>query len=517
MKQTDATALVQEEIDPTALRPLDQYDRELRDNVHPAEWTNPTPDGRYNMVVIGAGTAGLVTAAGAAGMGAKVALIERDLLGGDCLNVGCVPSKALIRAATAWANVRDAGEFGVDVPQGATVNFGAVMERMRRLRAGISRNDSVERFASLGIDVYMGSAEFTGPDTIKVGDTTLRFARACIATGARASAPPIPGLAELGYLTNETVFSLTELPRRLAVIGAGPIGCELAQVFARLGSRVTLVETDTHILPREDPDAARIVAQALKKDGVTVICGGKAARAESRHGDKLLHLECDGKQHEVAVNEILVGVGRAPNVSLNLEAAHVEYDKRMGVKVDDRLRTTNKRIYAAGDVCFKYKFTHVADALARIVIQNSLFFGRASASSLIVPWCTYTDPQIAHVGLYPMEAKEQGIEIDTYQIDMSDVDRAILDGETDGLLKVHVKRGSDKIVGSTIVARHAGDIIPQVTLAMTAGLGLGAIAKTIHPYPTQAEVMKKAGDAYNRTRLTPGVKKLLAKILAWRR
>jgi pyruvate/2-oxoglutarate dehydrogenase complex dihydrolipoamide dehydrogenase (E3) component len=210
-------------------------------------------------------------------------------------------------------------------------------------------------------------------------------------------------------------------------------------------------------------------------------------------------------------------VGRAPNVSLNLEAAHVEYDKRMGVKVDDRLRTTNKRVYAAGDVCFKYKFTHVADALARIVIQNSLFFGRARASSLIVPWCTYTDPQIAHVGLYPKEAEEQGIDIDTYQVDMSDVDRAILDGETDGLLKVHVKRGSDKIVGSTIVARHAGDLIPQITLAMTAGLGLGAIAKTIYPYPTQAEVMKKAGDAYNRTRLTPGVKKLFTRIMAWRR
>lgn len=222
-------------------------------------------------------------------------------------------------------------------------------------------------------------------------------------------------------------------------------------------------------------------------------------------------------QHEVAVDEILVGVGRAPNVSLNLEAAHVEYDKRMGVKVDDHLRTTNKRIYAAGDVCFHYKFTHVADALARIVIQNALFFGRARASSLIVPWCTYTDPQIAHVGLYPSEAQQQGIEIDTFQIEMSDVDRAILDGETEGSLKVHVKRGSDKIVGATMVARHAGDMISQITLAMTAGVGLGTIARTIHPYPTQAEAMKKAGDAYNRTRLTPGVKKLFAKILAWRR
>jgi len=517
VKQRDSRAPRQEETELAALLPLDEYNRELRANVHPTDWINPTPDGRYNMVVIGAGTAGLVTAGGAAGMGAKVALIERDLMGGDCLNVGCVPSKALIRTGEAWANVRDAGKFGVEVPQGTTVDFAAVMERMRRLRAGISPNDSAERFASLGVDVYMGNAEFTGPDTIQVGDRTLRFARACIATGARASAPPIPGLAEVGYLTNETVFSLTELPKRLAVIGAGPIGCELAQTFVRLGAEVTLIEADSQILPREDADAAKIVEQALKEDGITINCGGKAARAETRDGVKILHLECEGMKHEVGVDEILVGVGRAPNVSLNLEAAHVEYDKRLGVKVDDRLRTTNKRIYAAGDVCSKYQFTHVADALARIVIQNALFFGRAKASSLVVPWCTYTDPQIAHVGLYPGEAQQQGIEIDTYQIDMSDVDRAILDGETDGLLKVHVKRGSDKIVGGTMVARHAGDMISQITLAMTAGLGLGTIAKTIHPYPTQAEAMKKAGDAYNRTRLTPGVKKLFAKILAWRR
>ena len=517
VKQTNTHVPLQAKACLAALSPLDEHNRELRDNVHPTDWTNPIPDGRYNMVVIGAGTAGLVTAGGAAGMGAKVALIERDLMGGDCLNVGCVPSKALIRSAEAWANVRDAGDFGVNVPQGTTVDFGSVMERMRRLRAGISPNDSVERFASLGVDVFLGSAEFIGPDTVRVGDTILRFARACIATGARASTPPIPGLADVGYLTNETVFSLTELPRRLVVIGAGPIGCELAQAFARLGSQVTLVEADQHILPREDADASLIVEQALKADGVTILCGGKASRAELRDGTRILHVECDGMQHEVAVDEILVGVGRAPNVSLNLEAAHVEYDKRMGIKVDDHLRTTNKRIYAAGDVCFHYKFTHVADALARIVIQNALFFGRARASSLIVPWCTYTDPQIAHVGLYPSEAQQQGIEIDTFQIEMSDVDRAILDGETDGSLKVHVKRGSGKIVGATMVARHAGDMISQITLAMTAGVGLGTIARTIHPYPTQAEAMKKAGDAYNRTRLTPGVKKLFAKILAWRR
>jgi len=502
-----------------ALLPLDEFNRQLQSNVHPPVWENPKPTGRYNMVVIGGGTAGLVTAAGAAGLGAKVALIERDLLGGDCLNVGCVPSKALIRSARAFADVRDAGEFGVNVPEGAHVDFPAVMTRMRRLRAGISPHDSAKRFSELGIDVFIGSARFTGPDTVEVGGTTLRFARACIATGARASAPPIEGLADAGYLTNETVFSLAELPARLAVIGAGPIGCELAQSFARFGSRVTLFEADKQVLPREDADAAKVVQAALKRDGVKVICGGKTARVERdpATGCRIIHAECEKMPHRVEVDQVLVGVGRAPNVDLNLEAAGVKYDPRIGVEVDDRLRTSNKRIYAAGDVCSKFKFTHTADAMARIVIQNALFFGRSKASSLVVPWCTYTDPEIAHVGLYPGEAKQQGIEIDTFQIDMDRVDRSILEGDTAGLLKVHVRKGTDKIVGATLVSRHAGESISQLCQAITAGTGLGTIGKTIHPYPTQAEVIKKAADAYSRTRLTPGVQKLFKTILAWRR
>ncbi|MFW6060933.1 MAG: mercuric reductase [Phycisphaeraceae bacterium] len=501
-----------------ALQPLDEHNRALASNVHPPEWANPTPSGRYNMVVIGAGTAGLVTAAGAAGLGAKVALVERELMGGDCLNVGCVPSKALLRSGRARAGVREAEQFGVRVAGETTVDFEAVMGRMRELRAKISPNDSAQRFKELGIDVFLGEAKFTGEDTLRVGDATLRFSRACIATGARAAAPPIPGLAEAGYLTNETVFSLTERPARLAVIGAGPIGCELAQMFARLGSEVTLIEAERRILPREDGDAAVIVRSALERDGVRIICGGKAANVETGESEKRLHLECDGRPETVSVDEILVGVGRAPNVeALDLEVANVKYDTKRGVHVDDHLRTSNKRIYAAGDVCFAYKFTHVADAMARIVIQNALFFGRAKASALVIPWCTYTEPELAHVGLTPAEAKRRGIAIDTHTVDFADVDRAVLDGETAGLLKVHTRKGKDAIFGATLVARHAGETISELTLAMNAGVGLGALAKVIHPYPTQAEAIRKAADGFNRGRLTPTVKQVFETVMRWRR
>lgn len=498
--------------------PMDEHNAKLVSHTHPPDWVNPTPSGRYNLVVIGAGTAGLIVAAGAAGLGAKVALIERHLMGGDCLNYGCVPSKALIRCAKAMADVRDASALGVQVPGGVRVDFAQVMERMRRIRAGISHHDSAARFKDLGVDVFLGSACFTGSDTIEVAGKTLRFARAVIATGARAAAPPIPGLAEAGYLTNETVFSLTNIPVTLAVIGAGPIGCELAQVFARLGSKVHLIESEKQIMPREDPDAAAIVEASLRRDGITIVCGGKAAQVRRDGDKKIIALECGGMSHELRVDEVLVGVGRAPNVQgMGLEAVGVEFDPRTGVKVNDYLQTTNKRIYAAGDVCFPYKFTHTADAMARIVIGNALFFGRSRTSRLTIPWCTYTDPEVAQVGLTAAEAAKQNIAIDTFRVDMSRVDRAILDGEEEGFLKIHVKKGSDKILGATLVARHAGDMISEITLAMSKGIGLGKIASVIHPYPTQAEVIKRAADAYNRTRLTPLVKRLMNCLLAWRR
>ena len=506
----DATELPQ-------VQPLDEHNRLWLGHTHPPDWVNPTPSGRYNLVVIGAGTAGLVTAAGAAGLGAKVALIERQLLGGDCLNVGCVPSKALIRSARAVADVRDADQFGVRVPPGTSVDFPAVMERMRRLRAGISPHDSAARFRDLGVDVFLGDARFTGAHTVEVGGQTLRYARACIATGARATAPPIPGLADVGYLTNETVFSLTALPRRLAVIGAGPIGCELAQAFARFGSEIFLIEAMHGIMPNEDVDAAAIVNQSMGRDGIRLMCCGRNLQISRADGGKRLIVDSHGKHYELTVDEILVGAGRTPNVDgLGLEAAGVAFDKT-GVTVNDFLQTTNRHIYAAGDICSRHKFTHAADAMARIVIQNALFFGRKRGSALTMPWCTYTDPEIAHVGLYPEEAKKQGIPLDTFTIELSKGDRALLDGENDGFLKLHARKGKDSIIGATLVARHAGEMISEITLAMVAGAGLGTIAETIHPYPTQAEVIKKAGDAYSRTRLTPRIKHLFETLLRWRR
>jgi len=498
--------------------PKDEHNRQLVANVHPVNWVGPEPAPRYNLVVIGAGTAGLVTAAGAAGLGAKVALIERELLGGDCLNVGCVPSKALIRAARAAAQVRDAGQFGMRLPPAVQIDFPAIMERMRRLRAEISPHDSAARFRDLGVDVYFGQGKFTGPTTIGVAGKVLNFRRAVIATGARAHRPAIPGLAEAGFHTNETVFSLTELPARLAVIGAGPIGCELAQCFARFGSKVTLLGNHSQILPKEDRDAALRLENALRKDGLELILNCEINRVEKKEREKIVHLSCEQEPHQILVDEILAGAGRVPNVEgLNLEGVGVDFDGREGIHVNDRLQTTNRNIYAAGDICSRFKFTHAADAMARIVIQNALFKGRAKASALTIPWCTYTDPEIAHVGLYEHEAKERGIPFRVFTQELRDVDRAILDGEEDGFVRVISSAKGDKILGATIVASHAGDLISELTLALVGRLGLGSLARVIHPYPTQAEAIKKLGDAYNRTRFTPTVKWLFEKWLSWTR
>ncbi len=498
--------------------PWDVHNQRLVDHAHPSDWRNPTPTGRYNLVVIGGGTAGLVTAAGAAGLGAKVALIEKHLLGGDCLNYGCIPSKALIRSGRAAAQAACAGEFGVRLTAGTEVDFPAIMERMRRLRADISPHDSAHRFAELGVDVFLGPASFSGRDSIRVHDQQLRFKKAVIATGARAGAPTIPGLANTGYLTNETVFSLTELPRRLAVIGSGPIGCELAQAFARFGATVELLEVSPRILGREDPDASQIVEQALLNDGVRIHLGVQIERVARDGESKTLNIKSPEGERQLTVDAILVGVGRIPNVEgLGLEAADVKYDHRDGVRVNDRLQTTNPRVFAAGDVCSRFKFTHTADAMARIVIQNALFMGRAKTSSLTIPWCTYTDPEVAHVGLYPQDAEQQGTRIDTFCVPLSDVDRAVVDGETRGFVKVHVRKGTDRILGATVVATHAGDIISELTLAMIGGMGLKQIGRTIHPYPTQAEAIKKVADAYSRTRLTPLVQAIFRRWLAWTR
>jgi pyruvate/2-oxoglutarate dehydrogenase complex dihydrolipoamide dehydrogenase (E3) component len=499
-------------------QPYDEANQTLASHVRPASWVNPVSSGRYNLVVLGGGPAGLVTAAGAAALGAKVALIERAWMGGDCLNVGCVPSKALLSVARIARTVRRAEEFGIDLAGTISADFGRVMARMRRLRAEIGRNDSAARYRDLGVDVFLGDGRFTSSHTVQVGDQELRFRKAVIATGARASAPPIPGLDQVPYLTNESVFSLTELPRRLGVIGAGPIGCELAQAFANLGSEVLLVEVAHGILPLEDRDASEVVRASIQRDGVRLLCCAKELKLRHEAGQIRMSVESHGQQYEEAVDQVLVSTGRVPNVNnLGLETVGVAFDPRAGVRVNDRLQTTNPNIYAAGDVCSKFKFTHAADFMARIVIQNALFQGRAKASALTIPWCTYTSPEIAHVGLNEQDARAQGIELDTYLQHFANIDRAILAGKTEGFVKVQTKKGTDRILGATIVGPHAGDLISEITLAMTHGLGLQKLGSTIHPYPTHAEAIRKLGDQYQRTRLTPLIRVLLSKWLAWTR
>lgn len=496
--------------------PMDEFNQKLLNNVHPPDWVNPRPQGCYDLVVIGAGTAGLVAAKGAAGLGIglKVALVERHLMGGDCLNVGCVPSKSVIRSSRVVADMRDTERFGVQSPDSISVNFPAVMERMRRVRSQISPVDSAVSAQKAGVDVFLGEGSFTGPDSLVVEGKTLRFKKAVIATGARAVHPSIEGIEEVGFLTNETVFNLTKLPSRLAVIGGGPIGCELAQAFHRLGSEVTVFERHAHLLHREDADAAEIVQQQFIKEGISLVLNSTLKRVEPGFDSKRIVFEQDGKEEVIEVCDILIGAGRAPNVErLNLEAAGVEYDKRRGVKVNDHLQTSNSSIYAAGDICMNWKFTHAADAAARIVLKNALFspFGlfQAKLSDLVMPWTTYTDPEVAHVGMYEQDAQAQGIDVNTIKIPFHDVDRAIADGEEEGFVKILHKRGSDKILGATIVARHAGEMISEVTTAIVGGLGLSNLSSVIHPYPTQADAIKKAADAYRRTLLTNRTKMLL--------
>jgi len=437
--------------------------------------------------VIGAGTGGLVTSAIAAGLGARVALIEKDRMGGDCLNVGCVPSKSLIHATRSG------------------VGFADAMKRMRAVRDELAVNDSAERFTSLGVDVYHGTGRFVARDAIEVGDTTLRFARAVIATGARAAVPAIAGLDDAGYLTNETIFDLTTQPERLVIVGAGPIGCELGQVFARFGTQVTIVDLAPRVLMRDDPEAAAIVAASMQRDGVRFMFGVTPVRAE--RGSLFvapIGAERDGDVR-IETDAILIATGRAPNVEgFGLDVAGVRYDASSGVTIDDRLRTTNPNIYAVGDVCSALKFTHNSDWQARLVVPNALFFGigGGKVSRAVIPWCTYTTPEIAHVG------ETRGIATETITVPMSTVDRAVIDNVTNGLLRVHLRRGTDRIVAATLVSEHAGESISEITVAMTNRIGLGGIGKTIHPYPTQAEVFRKAADAWRRQRLTPGARSI---------
>lgn len=492
------------------------YDPVLEGRVCPRDWENPEPSKVYNLVVIGAGTAGLVTAAVAAGLGASVALIEREKMGGDCLNVGCVPSKAIVAAARNFAQVQKSKRFGVKVSDDSSINFSKVMERMRRLRSDISVDDSAERFKSLGVDLFFGHAHFVDGKRISVGDKILRFKKAVIATGARASAPIIPGLEEVDYLTNENLFSMTELPKKLGIVGGGPIGAEMAQTFARFGSGVTLFEKSSHILNREEKDAALIVQKSLVNDGVDVRLSVNNLKFNADNKQVKFFHSSGGEPEEGIIDKLLIAAGRAPNVDgIGLENAGVEYDLKNGIAVNDKLQTSNKNIYAAGDVCSRYKFTHSADFMARTVIANALFFGRSRLSNLIIPWATYTDPELAHVGIYPEEAQSMGIEISSITKNFCEIHRSILEGEVEGFVRVHHKKGSDKILGATVVGKNAGDFISHLTMAMTHRIGLKKLAATIHPYPTQGEAIRQLGDQYKKSAVTPKVLNLLRKFFEW--
>ncbi len=492
--------------------PVSANDERLLAVVHPPDWQNPTPADRYHLVVLGAGTGGLVSAAAAAGLGARVALVERHLMGGDCLNVGCVPSKAILAAARSWAGARESHDRFGGPPAAGAGDFAAVMERMRSLRADIAPVDGAPRFRDLGIDVFLGDGVFTGPDTLAVGGATLRFRRAVIATGGRAVAPPIPGLAEAGYLTNETLWNLTALPERLLVLGAGPIGCEMAQAFARFGSAVTVFDRAPRILSNDDPDAAAIVQRQMTHDGVTFALDVQV-RGVARDADGLVQVTVvrDGTTQVLEGTHLLVAAGRAANIEgIGLEVAGVKTTKR-GIDTDDRLQSSNPRIFAVGDVAGRHQFTHVADFHARAVVANALFYGRSKVSKLVIPWATYTSPEVAHVGATLDNLAAQGTSHETITVPMHDNDRAILEGETAGFVKVHLDGKTDRILGATVVGPDAGTMISAMSLAITNGLGLGAFGKTIHPYPTTAEAFRKAADQRNRGKLTP----LVQRVLGW--
>jgi pyruvate/2-oxoglutarate dehydrogenase complex dihydrolipoamide dehydrogenase (E3) component len=486
----------------------DAHDRLLLDRVRPRAWTNPEPRARYHLVVLGAGTAGLVTAAGAAGLGARVALVEQRLMGGDCLVTGCVPSKALLRAAGARNAQRGLQTFGLSAPMPIEGDFGHVMARLRGLRAEIGVHDSAERFRGLGVDVFLGTGRFVSPDAIEVDGRQLRFRRAVIATGSAPRVPPIPGLDDCGYLTNETVFELREQPRSLLVVGAGPVGCELGQAFARLGTQVTLVSRGPRLLSRDEPDAAGIVEASMARDGVRVLLGAELEQVTTTAGVYRCAVRQGRDVEVVSADALLVAAGRVPRVAgLGLDRAGIAHGPE-GLEVDDRLRTSNRRVFAAGDVALPIRFTHAADAMARLVVRNALFFGRSRASALVVPRCTYTAPELAQVGLTRAELTRRGTQWDEVEVAFDRVDRSVIDHECDGFLRLLLARGTDRILGGTIVGAHAGTLSGELSAAVTHGWRLGQLGAAIRPYPTISEIFRKASDASQRRRLTPRTRRL---------
>jgi pyruvate/2-oxoglutarate dehydrogenase complex dihydrolipoamide dehydrogenase (E3) component len=463
---------------------------------------------KADLCIIGAGSGGLSVAAGAAQLGQKVVLIERHKMGGDCLNYGCVPSKSLIATASHAHAVRRAREFGVDAGEPKT-DFPRVMRHVHDVIAAIEPNDSVERFETLGVRVIKASARFVGPHEVEAGDLKVSARYFIIATGSSPLKPPIPGLEQTPYFTNETVFDNTALPEHLIIIGGGPIGLELAQAHRRLGSRVTVLEAK-QILPKDDADAAAIVRESLTKDGVVIREGAAVTAVAKADGGVAVTL---GQGDIVTGSHLLLAAGRTPNVDgLNLEAAGVKYSRK-GVEVDAGLRTANPRVYAIGDVAGGLQFTHVAGYHAGIIIRRLLFKVPAKADTTAVPWCTYTDPELAHVGLTEAQAREKGLKVSIARWPLHDNDRAQAERETHGLAKVVVVKG--RVVGATIVAPHAGDLILPWVIAVGQKMKLSAMAGLVAPYPTFSEISKRAAGSYFTPTLFSGRTRGLIKILSW--
>ena len=475
---------------------------------------------RYNLVVLGAGSGGLTVAAGGVALGARVALLERHRMGGDCLNYGCVPSKALLKTAKVAHTIRTAAVYGIGgVPSLPPQDLRSVMEYVRTAQARIAPHDSVETFSNRGVEVHLSAGRLRSAHEVTLTGTgaTVWGRHIVLATGSRPRIPDIPGLADVGFLTNETVFDCERLPGTLLVIGGGPIGVELGQAFARLGSSVTMVSGPAHILPREDPDVAEVLAHRLRDEGVAVLDGARAVRVALHHGKKQVTVRISEAERTIAVDEILVAAGRRPNIDdLGLAEAGVAFDDR-GVRVDGTCRSSVPSIWAIGDVAGTHQFTHWANYQARIVLRNTLFPGRSSCDLQTVPWTTFTEPEVARVGLSETEARERGIAYDVHRAGFDDNDRAICDGEPEGFVKVLTQRGRGAILGAAIVHAHAGELLAELILAKKHGLALSKLSSPIHVYPTLAETNRAVGDAYLRGKLRPGMKSLLARVYAWLR
>jgi pyruvate/2-oxoglutarate dehydrogenase complex dihydrolipoamide dehydrogenase (E3) component len=473
---------------------FENFQRRFKQDIFPPDWVNPKPAEQYDLLVLGGGPGGMTGAYIAKSLGARVALVEKEHLGGECLNYGCIPSKAFLRSSRLAQEIRNALNYGVEIPQAWKVDFKKVMQRVYDLQTTLSPYDSAAYWKSLGIDVFLGTGRFTATNKVEVANQTIQFKKAIISTGTQPILLNVHGLDSSDYFTNQNIFSISTLPPRLGVIGGGPISCELSQGFLRFGSQVVLITHGERLLPKDDLLAAERIKNIFEKEGMKVFIQSNVVRVEKKGKEKILYL--DTHKEPVVVDEILIGIGRKPVVDgMDLENAKVTYDKKTGISVNEYLQTSNPDIYAAGDVASPYKFTHMSVALNKMAAANALNGNREKSQALIVPWCTFTDPEIAHIGLNEEGAKNQKIAVESVTVEMKNVDRAILDGETTGFVKLLVKENSDQIVGGTIMATHAGEMISELGAAMNGEKGLKALLNTIHPFPTQASVLQIAAEA----------------------